>query len=150
MKLDKDKFGNFREVKIPHAGNDDLVALRLSTNDSREVAKYLSQQIMPFTNRERNRKEMSDIKISKQMLDAFYSKAEVLRTGAIRNINDALVAAIGASDDIVTLKAENERLRVALNRIANGPWPKGIETAEDQCVFDYNVAISAINGGDHE
>ncbi len=32
----------------------------------------------------------------------------------------------------------------ALRRIAEGPWPEGMETPEDQCKFDAYIARSAI------
>lgn len=43
------------------------------------------------------------------------------------------------------LAAEVIRLREALERIANGPWPDGIDGPEDQARFDCLIARRALD-----
>ena len=59
-----------------------------------------------------------------------------------RDLHKAKFDAI--NKDFDALKANNARLREALEQIANGPWPSDIEGPEDQCRFDRAITQQAL------
>ena len=72
----------------------------------------------------------------------WWAKSRIEELERERDLHKAKFDAI--NKDFDALKANNARLREALEQIANGPWPSDIEGPEDQCRFDRAITQQAL------
>lgn len=49
-----------------------------------------------------------------------------------------------SQSEIAPFREENHKFRAALEKIAFGPWPEDVDTAEKQVQFDDVVACTAL------
>jgi len=79
-----------------------------------------------------------------------YSRASLVkmlaRYGANPHVSQLNFLAGKAAAALRELEAERDRLREALRRIADGPWPPEINCPEEQTRFDERIARAALDG----
>lgn len=78
----------------------------------------------------------------KHLKDGCYARADALEA----HLNDMTVQRDHWLETAREKDAEIERLRGALSRILNGPWPGDLEGPADQCRFDAMIAQNALSG----